>query len=236
VFNLELDLSLFFVPPMDEHGRGIMLTRKFELPFPPTEGLSLAGQALNENPTGLGFVLESVTWDVDRQVFLAHTSLVEQGFPIPFIPQSLRSWLDRGWQLGTFEDNYENDEEPEAAEVPEVIDGSEQADADDEDSWEAAQKWPSMSPSLRPKHVTRMLRALVREMAESFNNSPTAYAIDQTKMVFSDQELQADDSPLKTRFKDAKWEYQTMPNDQRLAWHERVGRSYPKLARLVAET
>jgi len=41
MFTLELDLSLFYEPLMDEYQPGIVVTREVELPFPPMEGLSL---------------------------------------------------------------------------------------------------------------------------------------------------------------------------------------------------
>ena len=54
MFKLELDMELYFVPPMEEIGEGICLTREFELPFPPLTGISLAGVALNGSPSPLG--------------------------------------------------------------------------------------------------------------------------------------------------------------------------------------
>ena len=100
-FRLEFDLSIFFVPPMDDHGPGIRLTRSFELPFPPTEGLCLNGAAFNpHSPSSEDFPVKGVTWDMDRRIFLAGIVLVCQDHPIESIPDELRAWIERGWRLG----------------------------------------------------------------------------------------------------------------------------------------
>ncbi len=57
MFKLNLDMELFFLPPMVDNGRGICLTRTFELPFPPTANVLLSGVALNGTPVPLGYVL-----------------------------------------------------------------------------------------------------------------------------------------------------------------------------------
>src|SRR5208283_2836283 len=107
MFALELDVSLCFVPPMDERARGIVVTRTLEMPFPPTEGLFVTGIAMNGQPMAQGFKLKNLTWDLDRQRFFATTSLTSHDFPIAEIPDMIRDWLDRGWQLGSYEDTYE---------------------------------------------------------------------------------------------------------------------------------
>ena len=109
MFVLELDVSLYFVPPMEERARGIVVTRTLELPFPPTDGLFITGIAMNGQPLARGFKLEDVTWDLDRQKFFATTSLTSQDFPIADIPVLIRDWIDRGWQLGSYEDTYEEE-------------------------------------------------------------------------------------------------------------------------------
>jgi hypothetical protein len=107
MFKLELDVSLYYDPPMDEHGQGIGLTRIFEIPFHPSSGLYLTGGGLTDPPDAIGFKIEDVTWDLDRQVFLADTSLFSKDLPIAFIPDELRAWMTRGWRLGSSSEAYE---------------------------------------------------------------------------------------------------------------------------------
>jgi len=79
-----------------------------------------------------------------------------------------------------------------------------------------------MSPRKRPAHFNKLLRAVVREMAELYNNLPVAYAIDQTKLVFSEEQLKTRDSQAKERFREARYEYERMPQEQQIAWQQRV--------------
>lgn len=62
-FRLELDLVLHFVPPMDERGPGITLTRTLELPFAPYSGLVIYSRRLDSFPDPLGFHLNNVVPD-----------------------------------------------------------------------------------------------------------------------------------------------------------------------------
>jgi hypothetical protein len=62
MFRLELELSVLFVPPIEENGRSITLIRSFKLPFSPTEKLSLTGSVFNPYcPPWEGFPLKWVT-------------------------------------------------------------------------------------------------------------------------------------------------------------------------------
>lgn len=230
MFNLQVTMILHFVPLMDEHGFGIRLTRMFELPFPPTEGLFLAGEAFGDGDDG--FKLEEVTWDCDRGQFCASTGVTSQDFPIAFIPGEIHSWIERGWTLDT--DSIFGDFSDE---MPEGDDAADQfADtADDQtgDGWEEAEAWPSMTARKRPCEFNKLLRALVREMATLYNNLPTAYAIDQTKMFFTEEQLRTADTSAKGRFRDARFDYQRMPQKEQIAWQQRVIARYPKLAKIV---
>ena len=57
MFKLELDMHLKWVPPMEEHGPGIILTRTIELPFAPTSGLHLFGTRIK-----LGILEGNTLW------------------------------------------------------------------------------------------------------------------------------------------------------------------------------
>jgi hypothetical protein len=70
-------------------------------------------------------------------------------------------------------------------------------------------------------------------MAELYNNLPTAYAIDQTKMFFTEEQLRSADSPAKERFKNARFDFQRMSQDEQSAWQRRVLDRYPKLAKIL---
>jgi hypothetical protein len=229
MFKIELDVSLYYDPPMDEHGQGISLTRIFEIPFPPSSGLYLTGGGLTDAPDAIGFKIEDVTWDLDRQVFLAETSLISKDFPIAFIPDELRAWVARGWRLGSCSEAYEevaySGREPE--DVPEGVQTGE---------LDAAERWPSMNPRSRPPHFNKLLRALVRKMADLYNNWATAYAIDQTMMLFSEAQLRGDRSPGMEKFIVARSKFERMTIDEKLAWREKVIAKHPRLDRIVADT
>jgi hypothetical protein len=226
MFKVELAISLYYVPPMDEHGRGICLTRTFELPFVPTTGLIVADGGLADHEDHEGFKLNGVTWDMDRQLFTAKTSLVSMNFPVAFIADELRTWVERGWRLASLEASDEASCEPEADEETNAT-----LTLDEE---EEAEKWPSMKPRSRPAEFNELFRALIREMAGLYNNWPSAYAMDQTKMLFSETELRENRTAEKDRFRETQFEFERMPIHQQIAWQQKVIRKYPRLDRIVA--
>jgi hypothetical protein len=212
---VELDISLCFVPPMDEQARGIVVTRTLELPFAPTNGTFITGIALNGQPMAEGFKLEDVTWDLDHQRFLATTSLISQDFPIAEIPVMIRDWIDRGWKLGSYENTY--DEELEYEQdllLAEPIVG-----AEDE---EHEKRWPTMNLRSRPPALNRFLAALAREMARCYNNWDIAYAIDKTKTYFTEEHLRENKSRAAAKFRDAQAEFDRMTFEQQYDWREKV--------------
>ncbi len=229
-FKIDQELSLCFVPPMEEHGRGISLIQGFQLPFPPTEGLVLTGAAFNQFPSPEGFPLKDVTWDIDREIFLANISLISHGVPFTFIPDEIRSWIDQGWRFGSLEESYKVPESEDELPAEESM-----ADGTD-DEWDAEERLASMNPRSRPRHVTKVMRAMVREMAELYNNWPVAYAIDRTKRFFSEPELKVRDSKAKEKFEQAVREFKAMQDDDRYRWQKKVLRNHPPLDRIVTET
>jgi hypothetical protein len=130
-FRVELDMHLYFVPPMDEHGAGIIVTRIVDLPFPPFNGLAIHGKTMSECPDPLGFRLEDVTWDVDRSVFLARTSLISQKFPFSYIADEIAAWIGRGWRLDSYADPYQQQDDDDL-EVQNDGDETEAIDAGDD--------------------------------------------------------------------------------------------------------
>lgn len=230
MFKLELDLVIHFVPPMSEIGDGIHLTRTIEFPFAPYSGLAVHGKELDECPELMGFVLKNVVWDIDRQTFLAETFSVHYG-SFFMIADEIRTWVDRGWRLGSYLDAYKAADEAESGEEEETV----VIDEGDDDEWDEMERWPTMRPQKRPAHFNKLLRAMVRTMVELRNNEATAYAMAKTQLLFDDQELKTLDSPDKERFKASQNEYWKMPVDQQYAWQDGVKRKYPRLDRLVSE-
>jgi hypothetical protein len=187
----------------------------------------LTGEAFNDPPSAMGFKLENVTWDTDRQLFLADTQLTEIDLPLALIADEIRAWVDRGWTLGSYEDAYETpDDDDESSEVEPTTD-------DEIDSYEQMERLPSLSPRSRPASFNRFLRALVRELAVNYNNLCIAYAIDQTKTFFTDNELKEGESRAKKKFGDAHSRYFKMTPEEQSAWQKRVIRRYPRLDRII---
>jgi hypothetical protein len=177
-----------------------------------------------------GFKLEDVTWDLDRQMFFATTSLTSQDFPIADIPVLIRDWIDRGWQLGSYEDTYEEEleEQTDLLLTEPVTDGP----IEDE---EVANRWPTMSPRSRSPAFNRFLQALAREMARLFNNWSVAYAIDQTKTFFTEKQLEGNKSRAATRFRDAQFAFERMTFDQKYDWREKMLRKRSRSGRITAK-
>lgn len=234
MFRLEVDFRISFIPPMEEHRPGICLTRAFDLPFPPTEGLHLTGKCFHpDHQTSDGFKLEDVTWDVDRQVFLASTSLVCQDYPLAFIPDDLRELIDQGWRLGSVEETYP---EPEAPDVESETEGA--GGREDEpgavDEVDKEELLPSADPRSRPASFNKLFRALVREMAVTYNNWHVAYAMDRTQRFFTEEELRGESTSAKEAFRQAVAEFGRKSIDEQLKWQKRVTRTHPRLDRIVA--
>jgi hypothetical protein len=232
MFTLLLDLSQVFAPPMAESSAGICLTRQFELPFPPFNGLSLNGAVLRDVPDWSGHKLKDVTWDIDRQVFLAKAKLVHVNLPIPYIADEIRSWLDRGWRLRSFEELYEADYEayPASDEMTvkpyDAADGKEAIDDNKE-------LWPTLPPKERPAHFNKLLMVLVRLMAVEFSNLPTAYAMDKTKMYFTDEALRESPSPATAKFVAARDSFARSSRQEQIDWALKVASTHPSMDRVL---
>jgi non-ribosomal peptide synthetase component F len=231
MFRLDVELSIHFTPLMDERGRGIALVRTFELPFAPTEGTCLTGAALNPySASPEGFPLKGVTWDIDRNLFLAHIGLVCCDHPLAFIPDELRAWVRCGWRFGRLEDDYAP---PEKAARSGTGAPSDSGDSAGEDWEDEAELLPTLPARRRPKRFNKLMRALVRELAGAYNNSDIAYAIDRTHFYFTDEQLKHEDSRAKKAFAAACAEFAELSADARNAWEDRVARTQPRLDRIV---
>jgi len=228
MFKLHLDMKLYFDPPMADSGRGICVTREFDLPFPPTDDLFLTSVALNGIGSALGYRLDQVTWDVDREVFLADSSSSSVGFPIALIPLEIRDWIDRGWKLGSYEDFYEKPDGRATRFKKEPI--TYKWKSKDEDT---AEKWHQMKPRERPESFNQFFKAIIREMAVLDNNTSVAYAMYRTQMYFDEKELQKNELPPAKKFRDAKVTYEQMTYEEMAAWSRSVIRRYPRLEQFV---
>jgi hypothetical protein len=228
MFKLNLDVRLYFDPPMVDHGKGVTVTRELDLPFAPTEGLFLGGVVLNGVATPLGYKINEVTWDIDRGVFFANSSSSFTGFPIACIPLEIRSWIDRGWRLGTYEDTYEKEDKRVTRFQRKPI--ACKWNWEDEDE---AEKWPSMRPRSRPENFNQLLKAVVREMALLDNNSAVAYAMYRTHMFFDETELEKNETPAAKKFKEAKAEFDRMDFGQQYDWRQSIARRCPHLEQFL---
>jgi hypothetical protein len=233
-FTVELDLVLHFVPPMSPHSNGLVLTRKFQLPFPPYDGLLVFSNKMDDCPDPEGMMLKHVVWDIDRRIFLARTQIQHDMLPIALIPVEVRSWIDLGWRLGSCRDKYAveypDDEVQEASPRPDSLEDEASWPELDEDELES---WATLPPRKRPARFNRLLRALVRHMSETYDNLSVAYAMDQTKRYFDEEEVKKSDNPAVDAWRKAEQAFMSMSDDEQTKWQKHVERHYPRLDRLI---
>ena len=229
MFDVEMDVSLTFDPPMDANSRGIHVTRRFKLPFAPQKGFALTGRVFSDHPDPEGFMLQNVVWDEDRRVFLVDSSASTLDFPIALIPDELRSWIERGWRLGSYRDNYEQDEEEDELES-EAIEQVEFGSVDDD--WDDLDKLPSTTPRRRPRDFNRLMKALIREMSELFNNQDIAYAMDQTDRYFTEDQLKGTDTAVTRKWREALETWKQMSMNEQIAWQRSVAGD-PSIDKLI---
>ncbi len=229
MFKLDIDMALYFVEPMSEHGQGIRVTRRFELPFVPYPGLLLNALSLNGGDIAMGYKIEEITWDVDREVFFGRTSTINHCVPIAFIPLDIRSWLDRGWRFGSYEDTYgKHDGRSKRAKRKRL-----KCEWDWSEDDEVVDQWSQKSSRSRPASFNTLLRAVVREMARLHNNLPVAYAIAKTKRFFTESQLKDNNDRLPKKFRDARAEFSLMSFDQQYDWAQSDIRRYPRLEQFL---
>lgn len=225
MFTFELDMLLRFVPPMLENGQGIVVTRTIQLPFVPFEGLVVYSKQFTDHPhPEAGHKLENVTWDVERQVFLAQTSLSHMDLPMGYILQEVRDTIARGWRLGSYADAYQEEEATvNDREVSPMTQGE----------WKNVENWPSMAPTERPAHFNDIFGFLIGIMATLSNNPSAAYAMEKTKRFFTEQQLKTDASDTVRKWLEARSEYEAMPWEKQYAWQKRTAKKYAPFDRLA---
>ncbi len=232
MYSLELDLELYFVPPMEDFGNGVALTRTLDLPFVPHSGLIVFGRELDDCPVPGGIPLKDVTWDVDRRVFLAKSTVALQDWPIVAIPDEIGQWVYRGWRLGSYLEQYEEDEDRLDVGGPE-LDIDLTAYCMDEDDWPELTKLQATCHRSRPREFNILFQLVIRLMAERYNNLPTAYAMYKTQRFIAQRESGVPDDPAARQFRAAKQDFKAMAAEQQAAWIRKVKRKYPSLPTVV---
>lgn len=229
MFAVDVDLVLRYVPPMDDHAAGIRLTRTFELPFPPVEKVSVFSRDWEGHDDPMGYVLRKVTWDLDRQRFLAETAISVTGTPLVMIPYEIRQLVDLGWRYGSYKDTYQTERKRGRKRRPLPPIPSHEWDWDDAEAWDG-------DPAGRPPEFKLFLHGIVATMAELYNNWSVAYAMLQTG-GFVDVPERKPPSELTSRelrFRDAQRAFESLTSDQQRDWAERTRSRYPSLAEIVA--
>lgn len=229
MYAVDVDLVLRYVPPMSDIGAGIRLTRTIELPFPPAEKVSVFSKEWEGTQEPLGYVLREVTWDMDRQRFLAEAAISVTGTPIALIPYEIQQLVCLGWRYGSYKDGYATERKRGRKRSPLPAIPIHEWDWDDAEAWDA-------EPKGRPKEFTLLLHGLVATMGELHNNCSVAYAMLKTGRYVDvpDRNPPSDLSVQEKRFRDATREFESLTSDQQWDWAERVKRRNPSLAEIVA--
>lgn len=230
-FKLELDLHVYYVPPMVENRGGIVLTRTIDLPFVPSPEISIYSSAFEEaGPDPLGFRPKDIVWDADRQVFLAHTEHISHNFPWPYIVSEIQNWVQHGWRLGSYVDTYEAKwRAQEQASIAAAPRRREKSLPDDD----LMEQWPSMPPKERPKHFNQAFGIITRMLADTHNAESVAYAMHRTQMYFNEEQLKGDLTPAMRRFQEARNGFYKEPYRKRERQIKRIRDAYPSLADVI---
>jgi len=233
IFKLELDLHMYFVPPMEEHSGAIVLTRTVYLPFVPAAEITIHSSAFEDMGSApVGFALKGVIWDIDRHVFLAHTELISHDVPWPYIVGEIQNWLAHGWRLGSYTDPYGAKWREQENLTVATKSKRPSKNWPDEDVME---KWPALPPKERPKHFNRTFRIITRMLADTRNADRLAYAMHQTQMYFTEEQLKGDRTPAMQRFQKALDEFYKEPYKKQERRINRILAAYPSLAEAIAE-
>lgn len=228
MYTVELDVHVVFVPPMEDNSDGIVMTRSFELPFPPHEGLSIYHGGWEGIPDGSGFVLKDVVWDVERELFLASSRSGHHNFPIAGIAAELSDWIGRGWRFGSYKESYD-------AAVDHSGPGRLAKEAcklhETSNNYEVLHTLP---PDERPAAFNALMKALVRHMARSYHDAADAYAIDKTGRCLKSKEMTFGIAmdPASREYLDRRLAYERLDVDGQIEWM-RGTEKYPKIESLV---
>jgi hypothetical protein len=229
MYVVDVDFVLCYVPPMLDSGRGIRLTRTIELPFPPAKHIAVFSKEWEVIEDPLGYPLKEITWDVDRNRFLANTESSISGTPIAMIPHELLELVQHGWRSGSYADSYSTREKRgrkrKQLPVMKIKDWD----------WDEAEAWETAPAKLRPPEFKTILHAVVSMMAELRNNCGVAYAMVKTGGYWDvpERSFPKEHSVAEKKFADAIGEFESMTFDQRWDWIERVQRRFPRLVDVV---
>ncbi len=182
-YRLELDLHLFFSPLMHEGHNGIILTRTIDLPFPPSSKIFIGGRSIEGIVTPpLGYLLNNIIWDVDREVFLAKTVECISCSPLATVPMDIEMQLDNGWQLGSWQKFYDRTWKS-------PVGGSLQTNSLDLD-WDNEDELlllETTNASKRPEQFNKLFGAIVRMLFMLRNNEEVGYAMYKTKKFYRNE-------------------------------------------------
>lgn len=215
---------------MKDEGHGIRLNRMCELPFVPTEDVSIFSKSFEGCEEPLGYCLKEVMWDLDRECFLAETQYSSIGTPIAMIPHEIDALLSHGWEFGSYQDSYSSEAKP--GRKRKSLSPLRISKWDDDE----AKEWELRTSKSRPKEFTTVLHAVVSTMAELNNNCEVAFAMLKTggfADLPEDRFQRRDLSPFEERFEAATKEYSHMTFDQQWEWCKSVQRRYPRLIDVV---
>jgi hypothetical protein len=229
MYPIDVDYVVRYVPPMLDWAKGLRLSRTFELPFPPSGGVSVFSKEWERIEEPLGYRLKAITWDIDKQRFLAETEVMATGVPLALIPHELRNLLDCGWAYGSYLEKYKSGGKRgrKRAKLPTMRISK----------WndEEAEAWEEARSKSRPKEFKTVLHAIVATMVELQNNCSVAYAMLKTGGYVDVPESvnRPDLSPIQAKFDAAMNEFRSMKWDKQQDWCEHVQRRYPRLIDVV---
>lgn len=229
MYTVHVDFVLRFVPPMDDHGHGIRVDRVFELPFPPTSDISVFSKDWEGTEDPMGYHLKEITWDLDKQCFLAETQMSTTGVPVALIPYEIHGLLEQGWTFGSYMDQYRTERRRRRKQRALPILRVSKWDHDEAATWETTRG------KSRPKEFLTILHAIIATMAELHNNCGVAYAMSKTQGFVDVPEglFHRDQSPFQQKFQVAVREYEEWTFDQQWDWCERVQRRYPRMIDVI---
>lgn len=230
MFTLDLDLHLYFEPPMTDAGDGIVLTRKLELPFPPYEGLRVFSKTMDDCPEPMGMTVKDVVWDIDRGVFIADTYVHDHDLPMPSILDSIRRWIGLGWRLGSYGDHYP-DPWADAPPEPPPPARSRRKKVTLE---EPEHRIPNRAPGRRSAEFNQLFKAMIKLLATSYSNSEVAFAMDKTGRFFSNEQIkERENDPLVVEWKKARAAFEDLSERKEALWRLEVEK-YPSIESLFS--
>lgn len=229
MYTVHVDFVLWFVPPMDDNGHGIRVHRAIELPFPPTSDISVFSKGWEGMEDPMGYHLKEITWDLDKQCFLAETRMSTAGVPIALIPYEVQGLLEQGWTFGGYTDQYRTERHRRRKQSALPVLRVSKWDHDEVATWETTRG------KSRPKEFSTILHAIIATMAELHNNCGVAYAMSKTQgfVDLPEDTFHKDQSPFQQKFQAAVRAYENWTSDQQWDWCERIQRRYPRLIDVI---